>query len=367
MTFNTKGVPARVIGAILIAGGILAVIALRVDRTPAEEEALVRPLKVIIAGKQVQSLQGQYAGRVIAAQRVEMGFEVPGTLTEKLVKSGDQVVKGQILARLDARDFQNDLVAAKASLKRAEAQRDRMRQAAEKNAVSKQELDNAEASFEIAQAEMRVKQKALEDSVLKATFDGLIADTYVDNYQNVRAKQPVLSLQDVSSLEIEVSVPEQRVATSKRGDKARYDYVAIFDYHPDRTFKVTIKEFSTEADPMTQTFTARFALEVSEGDTILPGMTATVLEYTKTGMAKAGVITLPLDVVPTASDGGYFVWRINPSDDGTATIERVTVKVGRLVENSIEILSGLNTGDMVAAAGVTLLTEDQVVRPMSGE
>ena len=361
------GIIARIIGSVLIAGGIAAVIALRVDKKATDEEQLVRPIKTITAGKQVQALRGQYAGRVIAAQRVEMGFEVPGTLSEKLVNSGDEVTKGQVLARLDARDFQNDLIAAEAGLERARAQRDRMRQAAAKNAISKQELDNAEASFEIAEAEMRIKQKALSDSVLKATFDGLIADTYVDNYQNVRAKQPILSLQDVSSLEIEVSIPEQRVASAKRGEKSRYNYRAIFDYFPDRPFDVTIKEFSTEADPVTQTFTARFLLEVAEDVMILPGMTTTVLEYTNEGTGEAGVIMLPLDVVPTTSDGGYFVWRIRQSDDGTATIEKVAVKVGRLVDDQVEILSGLNSGDMVAAAGVTLLAEGQVVRPMTEE
>ena len=63
------GITARIVGAVLIAGGIVAVIALRVDRKAAEEEPLVRPIKTLTAGKQVQALRGQYAGRVVAAQR----------------------------------------------------------------------------------------------------------------------------------------------------------------------------------------------------------------------------------------------------------------------------------------------------------
>lgn len=350
-------------GAAVLAAAILAVFFYK--RKPAAEEAapLVRPLKTVVVGERVEALRGQYAGRVKAAQRVEMGFEVPGMLAEKLVKRGDRVKQGQVLARLDARDFQNDLAAARANLERTRAFRERMREATAKNAVSKQELDNAVAADEIARVELNIKQKALEDTVLTAVFDGIIADTYVDNYQNVQAKQAILSLQDISSLDIVVSVPEQRVAATKKGEQSAFRHTAVFDYFPGREFAVVLKEFSTEADPVTQTFAATFALEIPENQVIMPGMTATVLEYA-TADSQAGTITLPLDLVPTASQGGYFVWKLKPRDDGMATVERQPVEVGRLDGDELEITSGLAVGDRVAGAGVGLLRHGQIVRPL---
>ncbi len=353
----------RMVGAAIMAAAIIGVFFFRNE--PPEEEApeMVRPLKTTVVGERVEALKGRYPGRVKAAQRVEMGFEVPGTLAEKLVRKGERVAEGQELARLDARDFQNELNAAAANLERAQAYRERMRRAAAKNAVSQQELDDAEAAFEIAQAQLNIKQKALEDTVLKASFDGIVADTYVSNFQNVQAKEPVLSLQDLSSLEIEVSVPEQRIAAATRGETQELRYEAVFDFFPDLTFPVELKEFSTEADPVTQTFAATFSLQLPEKEMVLPGMAATVLEYAASA-SPAAAIRLPLDLVPTASSGGYFVWRLRDQSDGTAVVERAPVEVGTLSGDEIEIVGGVETGERIAGAGVNLLREGQVVRPI---
>jgi multidrug efflux pump subunit AcrA (membrane-fusion protein) len=128
-------------------------------------------------------------------------------------------------------------------------------------------------------------------------------------------------------------------------------------------FPVTLKEYSTEADPVTQTFAATFSLEVPEEQVVLPGMTATVLEYAAP-RGGGGVVLLPLDVVPTASDGGYFVWRVRDLGEGTAVVEKNPVEVGALSGDEVEILAGLKPGERIAAAGVSLLREGQVVRPI---
>jgi multidrug resistance efflux pump len=68
--------------------------------------------------------------------------------------------------------------------------------AARTNAVSRQELDQAEARARIAAADVKIKEKALEDTAIRADFDGIIADRFVDNFQNVVAKQPILLFQE---------------------------------------------------------------------------------------------------------------------------------------------------------------------------
>ena len=121
----------RWIGAVVLVAGIVAVVMIRREPAAVEEIAAVRPLKTLVLGAETSALVEEYPARVAAGEEVAMAFETGGTLTELPVREGDRVQKGRLLARLDPRDAQNQLDAAEAELKRAEAQRDRMRIAAE--------------------------------------------------------------------------------------------------------------------------------------------------------------------------------------------------------------------------------------------
>jgi RND family efflux transporter MFP subunit len=290
-----------------------------------------------------------------------MAFEVSGKLIERPVKKGDMVKVGQLLARLDPRDYKQDLDGVKAEMERARAHRDRIRKAAEKNAVSKQDVSDAEAAFDVARSKVGIKVKALEDTYLRAKFAGLIANTYVENFENISAKQKILVLQDVSSIKIDINVPEERVAMAKR-DRNRFRFVASFDYLPDREFDLEIKEFATEADPKSQTYTATFIMPAPEDVNILPGMTATVREFLRQAEDDGSSYSVPIDVVPVDGLGNYYVWLLKKDSGDIYTAHRVDVTVGDMMGDSIQILSGLKKGDRIAMAGVHYLQEGQRVR-----
>jgi RND family efflux transporter MFP subunit len=178
----------------------------------------------------------------------------------------------------------------------------------------------------------------------------------------VQAKQPVLSLQDIKDVEIEVSVPEERVIRG-RGDKGRYRFSATFDYLPGREFEVQLTEFATDADPLTQTYLATFVMPAPEDVIILPGMTTTIHEYRKEGEdAEEGGYAVPIDAVPIDGLGTYFVWMVQADQEGTFTVHRRDVQVGQMVEDEILVMAGLENGDRIAAVGVHVLREGQRVR-----
>jgi RND family efflux transporter MFP subunit len=214
-------------------------------------------------------------------------------------------------------------------------------------------------------ASVNIARKALDDTSLLAPFAGVIADTFVDNFQNVHAMQQVVSLQDVESVEIVVDVPEKRVMQAK-GTKGLYRFVATFEYLPGREFEVEVKEFSTEADPATQTYAATFVMPAPEDVLILSGMTATIREYRKEpASTEAVAYAVPIDAVPIDGQGRYYVWQVKDGADGTGTVFRVDVEVGEMVRNDILVTAGLEPGNRIALAGVHLLREGQVVRPFS--
>jgi len=325
-----------------------------------EEPLVVRPLKTLVIGSAFAESGRKYPGKVRAAQSAEMGFEVSGRLIERPVNNGDMVTEGQLLARLDPSDFEQDLESVTAELERSRAQRDRIRKAAEKNAVSKQDVSNAEAAFDKAQAQVKIKAKALKDTYLRAEFSGIIANTLVENFENVTAKQPIMVLQDISSLEIDINVPEERFALAKKQKGAKF--LASFDYLPEREFDITVKEFATEADPKTQTYAVTFKMPAPKDVNILPGMTATVKEYRKATQKGDSSYSVPIDVVPVDGLGNYYVWLLKKSAENIYTVHRVDVEVGDMTGDSIQILKGLKQGDRIAMAGVHYLQEGQHVR-----
>jgi membrane fusion protein, multidrug efflux system len=350
-------------GGVILVLIVLVWVLFRGKEVPPEPET-VRPLKTVVLGADYSPSGRKYPCKVRAGQEVQMSFEVAGKIVVKNVNKGQQVKKGQLLMALDNRDYRNAAASARAERDRAQAQFERVKEAAAVGAVSQQELDNAQASLDQAKAELDIKQKAVEDSELVARFDGTISNILVDNYQNVQAKEPILTLQDVTSIEVVVDVPEQRMARALGGERGLYRFAAQFEYFPGKEFPLTLKELQTEADPVTQTYEATFSMPASKESPVAPGMTGYLVEYLKnpeTAQIKQGLFA-PLDAVPVGENGEYYVWIVSPVEGGVEfAVTRRAVKVGAVTGSSIEIVSGIKAGERIAAAGVHSLKEGQRV------
>jgi multidrug efflux pump subunit AcrA (membrane-fusion protein) len=136
----------------------------------------------------------------------------------------------------------------------------------------------------------------------------------------------------------------------------------MFDGLPGRRFDVIFNEFTTKADERTQTYLASFKMPAPTDVRILPGMSATIAVkgLQETPDAVTG-LSLPSDAVGIDSQGGHFVWVLQPGEGGTFKAKRRTVKVGDRQGVTIQILDGLKPGERVATAGITLLTEGRTV------
>jgi multidrug efflux system membrane fusion protein len=361
---------SRIIGFVIIAAAAGSVFLIDWKPEVEEEPMPVRPLKTVEAGRAAAGRTWKYPGKTSAGEEATMAFEVAGSVKELLVREGDAVKKGQVLARLDDRDYQSAVKSAEAEVKRAEAQRERVELAAASNAVSKQEVSNARAAADKARADLEIRKKALEDTEITARFGGTIARTFIKAFENVQAKQAVLSLQNLSRIEIKASIPEARLALVDPVRRAKMDpalmpqFVATFEFFQDRLFALQVKELSTQADPTTQTYTATFDMKAPGDVTILPGMTAMVSEKPNPNapVAENGILRVPLDAVPVDGEGQYYVWLMEKGEGDIYAAKRSDVQVGEIVGDQIEINSGLTLGQRIAAAGVHILVEGQQVR-----
>ena len=350
-----------VIGGAVIAGVVYAVFFVDWRKKPAPEPQPVRPLKMFTLGRRSAPPVRDYPGKVAAKDKAVLAFQVSGQVLEFPTLKGQQVKKGEVLAKLDDADFQNRVNAAKANYNKTKVYLERIKKAVKTGAVSRTDLSNAQAAFEQADANLKIAQKELSETVLRAPYDAIIADTYVDQYETIRAKEPILAIQDINNIEVEASVPQERILEAK-ALKNKFRHSVTFDSLPDTEFDVEVREFTTKADPKTQTYTVTFTMPIQEKYNILPGMTATVREYPKKdAFPKKGNLVVPIDAAVIDGQGQYYVWKIQKNGDAF-TVHRQNVTVGKAMGEDIEILSGLEEGDRIAAQGVHLLQEGQSVR-----
>lgn len=327
-----------------------------------------RPIPTTLVKEAITQKIRSFPGIVKAKSNVELAFSVDGVLVELKARESRQVRKGEVVARLDERDFRNAHDAARANFLRSDSEFKRVSTLYKKEVVSQSEFDTAKAIVDVARAEFEISKKAMEDTIIVAPFDGLVARRYVENNEHVKKFTPILALKDISEIEIVIQVPERLMTRS--GIHKFQDIKASFDIDNHQWFPGTIKEYSVQADPITRTYEVAVSLQAPEDLKVLPGMTAMVKVSTASTVSgnhmAPAVALIPVESVFADNEGKSYIWRI---PDTSGKPEKIEVTLGAMYEGSIEIMSGLEPGFRIATAGIYSLNESILVRPMkdSGE
>lgn len=343
----------------------VAVVASCKKEQAVEVEPQPRPIKIYRLEGQGSTKRPDYPGRIKAVKEVELAFEVPGRIIDWNVEEGQRVKKGQVLSRLDARDYQARVDAALARLRLAEAEYRRESKLFASGSGTQRDLDVATRSRDVARADLRIHQKALEETKLRALFDGVIARKLVSDFRNVGAREPVLLLQDESRMEVVVDVPERDLTTEReRLDFEQFNQVAQpmveLSALPGRQFPVELTELATAADPSTRTFRATFTMDKPDQVGVLAGMTAKLV-LTGLRTTKASDFLLPVGAVVADADKQPFVWQVDPA---SMTVSKRPVEVGEITGDWIVVKSGLQGDEAIAMSGVHLLTEGRQITEM---
>ncbi len=322
-----------------------------------------RPVKILEIGGAGATRTLDYPGQIEAAQHAELGFEVAGQMIEFPVTEGQLVEEGDVLARLDPRDFESNLEAKRALARQARTEYDRAKILFEKEVAPQQDVDRARRSLEVTQANLSQAEKAVGDAVLRAPFSGIVARKLVKDFRNVQAKEPVVVVEDDSGLQIVANVPESDWVFA-REDRSREERqriakprVTVSNY-PDRPIPAVLREVATTADPTTRTYAVTLAFDPPEGMNVMPGMTAKV-SIDIPGAATGAAISVPAQAVVDDGGGAPYVWKIDPS---TLAASRAEVTLGELSGDRVEIRSGLADGDQIAISGVHQLRDGTTVR-----
>lgn len=335
-----------------------------------EAPPIVRPVKILEIGALGAGSIREYPGALRAADSAEVSFEVAGRIIKLQAREGKEVKAGEVLAELDDTIYAAELDVAVANLNKARADLSRSENifAEDPGAITQERIDSDRRSVEVSAARLEQARKAVADTVLLAPFDGAVSRRLVEVFENVQAKQPVLIVENLSRVEVEINVPERDMMGRGSGSRTREELEEIqrtvkpmvtISAIPDAEFPGTLSEVATRADPTTRTFAVRIAFEAPPEAGLLPGMTARVSGRFQ-GKAPAKV---PVSAVAGSPGAKATVWVINPD---TMTAHARTVELGELAGEEVEIVAGLESGELIATTGVTQLAEGMQVSRFGG-
>ena len=329
----------------------------------------VRPVKLYtVEGTGGASLR-QFPGAINASQRAELSFRVGGVLKEILVREGELVKQGQLLAKLDPTDFQIRVNDRQATY---DAQRKNFERAEElivDGNISKQDYDRVEANFRTADAELKLAQQDLAYTELKAPFAGSIGRRDVDNFEEIQAKQAIFQIQNVDQLDVAIDLPENLVRSLRRESQdiedeaeraSKVKALATFDNRQDQ-FELEFKEVATKADSATQTFRVTFTMSQPKTFNVLPGMTADVVLDLTQLVDSDSAKWVPISAVVADNELDARVWVL---DGQSMTVSEHPVKIGRMSGRNIEVVEGLEGGEEIVSVGAAYLADGMKVSRM---
>lgn len=333
-----------------------------------DKQPLVRPAKIFtVEDPAIQSMRN-FPAEVEANADSKLAFRVSGQIIKFPVKPGNMVKKGDVLARLDSKDFALQLDDRQARYQLAKSKFDRAELLLKKQIGSLSGFDEAKANVEVALSSLNVAKSSVEYTLLRAPFSGVVSHVYIEKFDHIQAKQPILDLQTRDLIDISIQMSENIISRVKKD--STYQPTVIFDTYPNKEYLATVKEWDTQADASTLTYKVVFSLPNPTEFNAFPGMSANIrIDLSKITDVNLHKYILPIGAVFSAEDQALssnkkFVWKVNPT---TLKVNRIEVEVGNVRSNGIEVLSGLSPGDKIVAAGSHFLSENMEVRPWNRE
>ena len=324
-------------------------------------EEIIRPVKVMEVSNVYDYQLKDFTAVTQETQESQISFRVSGPLIKLLVDEGQNVKKGQLLGEIDPRDFKIDLMAKEAKYEQTKATKERFEVLYKKDAVSKNELDLRVANFLEAKSNFEDAKNALSDTKLRAQFSGFIDKKFVENFDQVNAGQVIVTMIDISVIEVKFYIPENIAVQFRNFSAAK----AIFEVYPGVEFNTTLKEIGKKSE--SEGFPVTLYLDhknIKDAEYIFgPGMSCIVNLVLKEEplQNEASVVYVPFEsIFSSGKEELPSVWVV---DKNSMTVSKKNISVGEMVlQDYVQVLSGLNSGDVIVTAGVSQLQEAQKIK-----
>ena len=293
-------------------------------------------------------------GSVTTDENILIYPEFTGLLEAVYVKEGQRVKKGQRLAKIDDAGMQNQLQELKAQRDLIQTRFERQQRLWNENIGSEIQFLEAKTSFEQIDNSVQQLQQKLAKAEIKAPFDGVIDQIITDQGQVVMQNQNALfRIVNLRHMYVEANIPETYVGKINEGTETQVQLKAL-----GIDFKTEVSRVSNFIENSNRNFRVRVNLPDSLNN-LKPNLIAVLQlnDYTNTEAIK-----ISENVLQETAAGDFFVYKLKKNEDNTAVAVFQKVVPGRNYQGRIEILSGLNEGDLIVTEGARTLKRDEKVR-----
>jgi membrane fusion protein (multidrug efflux system) len=304
-------------------------------------------------------------GSITAVQGVTVTPEIAGIVSEIAFESGAVVKKGDLLARFDTSTEEAQLKALQAQLEWARLSLERTRSLRTNSTVSQSELDQAEATWLQAKANADAIQAVIDKKTIRAPFGGRLGIRQINLGEYVDSGKPIVSLQSLTPVYADFSLPQQALAEITTGMVVR----VTMDTYTNKQFDGVLTAINPDLDSSTRSVRLQATLDNAE-QLLRPGMFARIEVVLPT---EQNVLVIPATSVLSAPYGDS-VYVIEKGTNGPVSVVRQQfVRTGRARGDFVVVESGLKAGERVVSAGLFKLrngaavTENNDIAPKANE
>ncbi|MGN1213668.1 MAG: efflux RND transporter periplasmic adaptor subunit [Bacteroidaceae bacterium] len=322
------------------------------------ENRVVRKVNVAEVVSAGEADTVSFVATTVAAEEVNVAFRIGGPILKMMVKEGDYVAKGALIATMDGRDYQLQLAATQAEYDQIKADADRVTAMFNEGTTTAQNYDRARYGLQQITQKLNNHRNQLADTRLTAPVAGYVKEKFHEAGETVGAGMPIVALSSGDRVEVEVNVSARDYARISR-------FVAFscaIDAVGDKRLSLELVRTSAMANA-TQLYTLRFAIKDSyDRRVVTPGMSAVI--YAALEGEGSAEVCVPSSAV-TNKEGTTAVFVYSPK---SKTVAKREVKVKTMNADGSATVEGLSVGETVVSAGASHLADGQrvdVVKPSS--
>ena len=279
-------------------------------------------------------------GSLIPDEEVELAFETSGKIVGIFFKEGTRVNKGDLLAKINDRPLQAQLLKLKAQLKLTNEREFRQRQLLERDAISQESYDQVATELQTLEADIQLIEARISETELRAPFDGVVGLRMISEGAFATTQTRIVRLVKISPLKVEFSVPERYAGEITPGFTISFEVDGV-----SKTFNADVYAVDPKVDPDTRTIVAR-ALYPNKNEELKPGRFASIrvlLSQIK------NTIAIPTQaVIPEMGGEKVFITR-----NGQA--EERKIEIGLRTESHVQVTKGLGFGDTLLITAILQL------------
>jgi len=311
----------------------------------------------VVATEQPLSSTMGVIGTLEAVHGVTVSADLPGTVDKINFESGQSVQKGDILVELDTRQERAQVASLEAQRDLAKINYARTEQLVKEGVISKSDYDTATAQQKSTEANVAEIKANIERKTIRAPFSGIVGIRKVNLGQYLAAGNPIVSLQSLNPIYVNVGVPQQELGKMKVGRKLKITSEDM----PGKIFTGTVNAFDSVVDETTRNIQVQATLPNPDGK-LRPGMFVNV----EVGLgANRSAITLPASAISYApyGDSVYIITDMkDPKGNTYKGVRQQFVKVDGTRGDQVAVISGVKPGDEVVSSGVFKLRNGAAVQ-----